>query len=108
MDRSPSLHRIGWLRFGNRAVATALLRHNDLESSPHEIEFEDSTLYRIGATADYRRSDYFFARTQSPELREAEWAHRIPPLRPWSDVIAVSGVTVALVLAAFAMLQYLA
>ena len=37
----------------------------------------------IGAHADYRREDFIFSRTQSPQLRELEWESRIKPLKPW-------------------------
>ena len=37
----------------------------------------------IGAHADYRREDFVFSRTQSPQLRELEWESRIKPLKPW-------------------------
>jgi NADH pyrophosphatase NudC (nudix superfamily) len=38
----------------------------------------------IGAHADYRREDFVFARTQSLELREAQWEKRLKPLRAWT------------------------
>jgi hypothetical protein len=50
---------------------------------------EDTARYRpndirvIGAHADYRREDFIFPRTQSPQLRELEWESRAKPLKPW-------------------------
>ena len=50
---------------------------------------EERAVYRpneirvIGAHADYRREDFIFSRTQSPQLRELERESRIKPLKPW-------------------------
>ena len=38
----------------------------------------------IGAHADYRREDFIFPRTQSPQLRDMEWESRLKPLKPWA------------------------
>jgi hypothetical protein len=43
----------------------------------------------IGSRADYRHSDYFFARTQSESLRHMPWASRIRPLRAWGGPAAL-------------------
>ena len=40
----------------------------------------------IGAHADYRPEDFFFARTQSSALREAKWESRIKPMHSWSEI----------------------
>jgi hypothetical protein len=42
-----------------------------------------------GAHADYRREDYIFARSQSPEMRGQEWEGRLPALKHWgSNLVA--------------------
>ena len=49
---------------------------------------EDTVRYRpndirvIGAHADYRREDFIFPRTQSPQLRELEWEGSSPERVP--------------------------
>ena len=49
----------------------------------------------IGAHADLRRDDFVFARTQSLMLREAPWAHRLKPLKSWSEIGSYCGVALA-------------
>lgn len=44
----------------------------------------------IGAHADYRREDFIFPRTQSPQLRELEWENRLKPLKPWMPNFAAN------------------
>ena len=44
----------------------------------------------IGAHADYRPEDFFFARTQSAALREAKWESRIKPKHSWSEIALYS------------------
>ena len=48
----------------------------------------------ISAHADYRRSDYMFARSQSRSLSEREWERRTPGLRSWSNML-IPAVTAA-------------
>jgi len=55
----------------------------------------------ISAHADYRRSDYLFAREQSRDLSQREWEHPTPGLRSWGNVVipaltAAAAMTVAL------------
>jgi hypothetical protein len=52
----------------------------------------------IGAHADYRPEDFFFARTQSLSLRAAKWESRIRPMHSWSE-IALYGAGLMAVLA---------
>ena len=53
----------------------------------------------ISAHADYRREDYFFARTQSRALRALEWEHSDKPLHSWFELLypalAVAGAMTA-------------
>ena len=44
----------------------------------------------IGAHADYRPEDFFFARTQSVALRAAKWESRIRPMHSWSEIALYS------------------
>ena len=45
-----------------------------------------------GAHADYRRSDYRYARDQREAgIEDLEWEERLPPLRPWMFWLAVVG-----------------
>jgi hypothetical protein len=43
----------------------------------------------IGSHAEYRHSDYFFARSQSDTLRQLPWASRARPLRAWGGPAAL-------------------
>jgi hypothetical protein len=36
----------------------------------------------IGSQAEYRASDYFFPRTQSPEMRSIPWEREPKPIQP--------------------------
>lgn len=54
--------------------------------------------FHISEHADYRRSDYVFARTQSRALSQREWEHPTPALRSWSDVL-IPAVTAAAAMA---------
>jgi len=40
----------------------------------------------IGAHADYRRTDFVFARTQSDAMRDTPWDRRLKPMRPWWEI----------------------
>jgi hypothetical protein len=53
----------------------------------------------IGAHADYRPEDFFFARTQSVALREAKWESRIKPMHSWSEIALYSAGLVAILIA---------
>jgi hypothetical protein len=54
----------------------------------------------IGAHADYRPEDFFFARTQSVSLRAAKWESRIRPMHSWSEIALYSvGLIAALAVA---------
>jgi hypothetical protein len=44
----------------------------------------------IGAHADYRKEDFFFPRTQSLPMRDAEWESRIKPMHSWSEIALYS------------------
>jgi hypothetical protein len=44
----------------------------------------------IGAHADYRKDDFFFPRTQSLPMRDAEWESRIRPMHSWSEIALYS------------------
>ena len=44
----------------------------------------------IGAHADYRQEDFFFPRTQSLPMRDAEWESRIKPMHSWSEIALYS------------------
>jgi hypothetical protein len=50
----------------------------------------------IGATAEFRRSDYYFPRTQSAAMRELPWAHRSQPIRSWDRVAGYAAVAVTI------------
>ena len=41
----------------------------------------------ISSHADYRRSDYMFAREQSRALSSLEWEDREPPLHSWTQML---------------------
>jgi hypothetical protein len=50
----------------------------------------------IASHADYRRSDFMFAREQSRALSSLEWEGREPPLHSWAEVVpAVLGIATA-------------
>ncbi len=40
----------------------------------------------ISAHADYRRTDFVFARTQSHTMRDTPWGRRLKPIRPWGEL----------------------
>jgi hypothetical protein len=44
----------------------------------------------IGAHADYRQQDFFFPRTQSAPMRDAEWESRIRPMHSWGEIALYS------------------
>ena len=59
-----------------------------------------------GAHADYRRSDYRYARDQREAgIEDLEWEERLPPMRPL-DVLAGGGGVWAIFAGAFAGLVY--
>jgi len=66
------------------AIGSAIATHR---SAPRFIS--------ISAHADLRRDDLVFARTQSPMLRDAPWAHRLKPLKSWSEIGSYCGVALA-------------
>ena len=56
----------------------------------------------IAAHADHRRSDFIFSRTQSREMKSAQWESRIRPMRTWGEISSYGGIAVlATMLAAF-------
>jgi len=59
--------------------------------------FCGKTLGRTGALAEYRRSDYYFERSQSPQFKDLPWDFRNEPVRPWSRFagMAIAGAAVA-------------
>ncbi len=73
------------------------------------IGLSDPSAYKrrpllISAHADYRPQDFFFPRTQSLSLRDAEWESRIKPMHSWSEIILYGAVLVA---AAAALLSFI-
>lgn len=54
----------------------------------------------IGAHADYRPEDFFFARTQSVTLRAAKWESRIKPMHSWSEIALYSAGLLAVLIVA--------
>jgi hypothetical protein len=54
-----------------------------------------------GAHADYRRSDYYFDRTQSAQFRDLPWEHRRNQREAWTKLagITITGVAIAATLA---------
>jgi hypothetical protein len=50
----------------------------------------------IGARADFRRSDYYFPRTQSSAMRDLPWGDRSKPIRSWNRVAAYAAVAVTI------------
>ena len=50
----------------------------------------------ISSHADYRRSDYMFAREQSRALASREWEDREQPLHSWTEMLpTVLGIATA-------------
>lgn len=45
------------------------------------------TKFHVSGHADYRRSDYMFARAQSRELGAREWEDRLPGLHSWGGLL---------------------
>jgi hypothetical protein len=66
-------------------------------SSNRSIEIGGRMLGRAGARAEYRRSDYYFERSQSPQFKDLPWDFRYEPVRPWSRYagVAIAGAAVA-------------
>ncbi len=50
----------------------------------------------IGARAEFRRSDYYFPRTQSTAMRDLPWENRVKPIRSWNRVAAYTAVAVTI------------
>jgi hypothetical protein len=50
----------------------------------------------IGARAEFRRSDYYFPRTQSSAMRDLPWADRTKPIRSWDRMAAFAAVAVTI------------
>jgi len=48
----------------------------------------------IASHADYRRSDFVFNRTQSREMKNAQWESRIKPMKSWSEIGTYYGIAV--------------
>lgn len=46
----------------------------------------------IASHADYKRTDFVFNRTQSREMKSAQWESRIRPMRSWSEIGTYGGV----------------
>jgi hypothetical protein len=44
----------------------------------------------ISSRAEYRTTDYRFARTQSRGLSQLEWESRAPSLKAWGNYIAAA------------------
>jgi hypothetical protein len=56
----------------------------------------------IASHADYRRSDFVFNRTQSLEMKNAQWETRIRPMKTWGEIGGYAGITtLAFLLTAF-------
>ena len=47
------------------------------DTVPYRPPHRPNDIRVIGAHADYRREDFIFARTQSPQLRELEWENNV-------------------------------
>jgi hypothetical protein len=47
----------------------------------------EGVMSHLSAHADYRREDYYFARTQSRAMNALEWEHSEKPLHSWSDFL---------------------
>lgn len=58
----------------------------------------------VGAHADHKTTDFFFPRTQSPEVRDMPWERRIkPPLIPVQRVALQVLVVLSAAVFAFAI-----
>jgi len=56
----------------------------------------------IASHADHRRSDFIFSRTQSLEMKSAQWERRIKPMKSWGEISSYGGAAaLATILAAF-------
>ncbi len=66
-------------------------------SSDRSQDFAGATLARAGALAEYRRSDYFFLRSQSAQFRDLPWDFRNEAITPWTKFagVAIAGAAVA-------------
>jgi hypothetical protein len=74
-----------------------MIRSCTAMSPIRSIEASGRILARAGAGAEYRRSDYYFERSQSPRFKDLPWAFRDEPMRPWSRFagVAIAGAAVA-------------
>jgi hypothetical protein len=59
---------------------------------------------QISSHADYRREDYFFARTQSRALHALEWERSDKPLHSWSEFLYPAAAAAGGVIAALGIL----
>lgn len=62
------------------------------------------TQFHVSEHAEYRRSDYMFAREQSRALSERDWEDRLPGLRSWGNMLVpalTASAAVVVALAAF-------
>jgi len=59
-------------------------RRLEFSTAEARAPYRPNDVQCIGAHADYRREDFVFPRTQSLELREAQWEKRLKPLRAWT------------------------
>ena len=58
----------------------------------------------IGSQAEYRASDYFFPRTQSPEMRALPWEKQPKPIQPWNSYAVYALALVATATCAFVLI----
>ncbi len=70
-------------------------------SSNRSMKATVANVELAGAHADYRRSDYYFERTQSAQLRDLPWEHRLNQRGAWTKLagITITGVAIAATLA---------
>ncbi|HEY0107241.1 MAG TPA: hypothetical protein VGB91_14260 [Rhizomicrobium sp.] len=57
----------------------------------------------IGAHADFRRTDFIFARTQSHTTRDLPWACRAKPLRCWCEIVTYGAAAFVAAIAALVL-----
>jgi len=83
--------------------STSILSPSGVAPVVPNTALEDSRALLIGAHADHRSQDVFFARTQSIRMNALEWESRLRPLRSWG-VIALWSITILMFVAASASL----
>ena len=59
---------------------------------------------QISSHDDYRREDYFFARTQSRAMHALEWERSDKPLHSWSELLYPAAAAAGGVIAALGIL----